>query len=150
MSDALDLQEAILAELRHADSALAACIVVTAIAEDVVLTDDAHSLANMCSDAPSVVAGAGAEEEKNRIEARLDLDWYSGLLLSAKRAMTEAHDVNAACRDIDGRPAMANAIKQVLLTLAGRPMGGQELISPTEKWRVKRDTLPPQSSATAY
>jgi hypothetical protein len=80
-----------------------------------------------------------------------DLDEYSGLLLAATQSMGETPDFGGASRAVDTKAtkeAMANAIRQVLLSLAGRSIGRQAHRPPNKKIRADRTVARRQTSAT--
>jgi hypothetical protein len=144
MKDAFALQEAILAELRDAGSALSTCIVVTAIADNIMLAKVAEEPVATHAGAGRMAADVGAES----IGIKQDFDGYSGLLSAARQSMGEARSFGTASRAVDAKAAMANAIRQVLLSLAGRSIGGQEHRSPMKKKCADLTVPQRQTSAT--
>ena len=120
MSETIDLQEAMLAELREFGPALAACIVVTPVADLGTHAGCAEGFLDRRVAASPAAAGAGAREETDQIEMRPDLDLHSGLQLAAREAVAEVRAINEACRDGNASSAKVTAMEHVLLTVTGQ------------------------------
>ena len=120
MPETIDLQEVMLTELREFGPALAACIVVTPVADDGMPAGSAGSFPDKRAAAPPAATGAGAKEKMDQIEVPVALDLHSVLLLAASRARAEAPAINEACRDGTAGSAKVTATEHVLLTVTGQ------------------------------
>ena len=125
MPDVLDLHETLLAELRHSGSELAACIVVTAVADHVVLAGQADSFLDRHTAASLLSTVAGVRDVTDQVEIRLDLDRNSLLLLAARQAMAEvraSHQTRADETRADEKAgsAVTPVMGAVLLTVTGQ------------------------------
>ena len=120
MSETIDLQEAMLAKLREFGPALAACIVVTPVADHGAHAGCAESFPARRAAVSPAATGAGAREETDRIEIRPDFDLHSGLQLAARQAVGEVRAINEACRDGNASSAKVTAMEPVLLTVTGQ------------------------------
>ena len=110
MSETIDLQEVMLAELRAFGPALAACIVVTPIADDGTRAGDAESFQDRRASESPAATGAGASEETDQTEVPVALDLHSRWLLAARRARAESPAINEACRDGHASSARVTAM----------------------------------------
>ncbi|MEO9215097.1 MAG: hypothetical protein ABI227_05545 [Rhodanobacter sp.] len=120
MSQVIELQEAMLAELRHPGSALAACIVVTPVGDRGSLAGHAAIFSRNRTVAHAAATRAGTMGETDQIEVVRQFDSHSGLLSAAREAIAEASAINQPCSGKNAGSARVTAMEHVLLTITGQ------------------------------
>lgn len=113
------LQQAILAELHHSGGQLAARIVVTVVADEVVLSGELDSFADKLAVAAMVGEVDGVRQVTDQTDARLDMERNQRLLLAARRAIGGATPIDESSSDPDGRNGMTVSMDDGLLMVTG-------------------------------
>jgi hypothetical protein len=120
MSEASDLQEAILTELRHPGSALAARVVVTPVRTHGSLVGYPATFSGRRGGGIPMAPGAGVRQETDQVEVRPELDCHSRLLMAARQAVAEARAINQPRFGTRVGPANVTAVEHVVLTITGQ------------------------------
>ena len=112
------LQQAILAELRHAGSQLGANIVVTAVADDVMLSGEFDSFADKLAVAAALAGIDSAGQVIDCTHVRVDMQRNERLLRAARRdiASAETREASAAVTE---RAGMLVSMDDGLLMVSG-------------------------------
>jgi len=124
------LQETILAELRHSCSALSKCIVVTAVAGDVVLAGHVDSFTEKHTAASLVASVAGVRNVTDQMEVRPKLDRDCRMLIDSRRARSDARVDNDASPCGISAGTMTFTTDNGLLTVTGE-IDWRQRIHPT-------------------
>jgi hypothetical protein len=120
MSEASDLQAAILTELSHPGSALAARVVVTPVKAHGSHVDHPARFSGWRGVAIPMATGAGVRPETDQVEVRPELDYHSRLLMAARQAVAEARAINQPRFGTRVGPANVTAEEHVVLTITGQ------------------------------
>lgn len=112
------LQQAILAELRHAGSQLGANIVVAAVADDVVLSGEFDSFADKLAVAAAVAGIDSAGLVIDCTHVRVDMQRNERLLQAVRRVIASA-DAREASTVVTERVGMSVSMDDGLLMVSG-------------------------------
>lgn len=119
MSETIDLYDAMLAELGQFGGVLAACIVVTPIADHGSLASHADPFVDACAHTSPAASGAGASEAIDEIGVALHPDLRSGVL-AARPSLSGARAFHEGSFGGNVGSAGAPTMEHVTLTITGQ------------------------------
>ncbi len=120
MSDTSDLEEAMLAELCHPGSALAARVVVTPLGRQRTCAGPAATFSRLRATTSPSAPDAACSQETDRNDVPSEFDWPSDLLLAARQAVAQARAISKPRPGVAEGSVRVIGTEPVRLTITGQ------------------------------